>query len=102
MYVLYVLYEVAWLVMVAMNWRDLLKLFWIGTVILLGMLEKAVYFGEYESRNGVGESVSGALISAEFMSALKCILAHVLVIVVSLGYGSQASSTSRSKQNCRC
>ena len=57
MCVLYVLYGIAWLVMLAMNWRDLLRIqFWIGAVILLGMLEKAVYFGEYESINRTGQS----------------------------------------------
>ena len=57
MCVLYVIYGIAWLVMLAMNWRDLLRIqFWIGAVILLGMLEKAVYFGEYESLNSTGLS----------------------------------------------
>jgi len=100
---LYVLYGVAGLLMVAMNWLDLLIfLFWIGTVILLGMLEKAIYFREYKSINGVGKLVNGALISAQLMCAPKCILAHVLVIMVSLGSCSQTSSRSRSERSSRC
>lgn len=34
---LYVIYAVAWLIMSALQWRDLLRIqFWIGAVILLG------------------------------------------------------------------
>ena len=49
MCVLYVLYRIAWMVMLTANWWDLLRIqFWIGTLILLGLLEK---FGEYQSIN---------------------------------------------------
>ena len=52
MCVLHVIYGIVGLVMLAMNWRDLLRMhFWIGAVILLGMLEKTVYLEECESLN---------------------------------------------------
>ncbi|GFN84235.1 transmembrane protein 87b [Plakobranchus ocellatus] len=84
----YIFYGIFWLVMLACNWRDLLRVqFWISAVILLGMLEKAVFFGEYENVNRTGQSVHGAVIFAELVSCAKRTLARMLVIIVSLGYG---------------
>ncbi|XP_076463485.1 transmembrane protein 87A-like isoform X3 [Babylonia areolata] len=84
----YIVYGLVWLVLLACNWRDLLRVqFWIGGVILLGMLEKAVFFAEYENINKTGQSVHGAVIFAELVSCLKRTLARMLVIIVSLGFG---------------
>ncbi|KAL1415895.1 hypothetical protein MTO96_028492 [Rhipicephalus appendiculatus] len=51
-------------------WRDLLRIqFWIGGgVIFLGMLEKAVFYAEYQSINTTGRSVQGAVLFAEVLS----------------------------------
>lgn len=88
MCIIYTLYAVAWLVMSACNFRDLLRVqFWIGGVILLGMIEKAVFYSEYLSVNTTGESVIGAAKCAEVVSAMKRALARMLVIIVSLGFG---------------
>ncbi|XP_059179682.1 transmembrane protein 87A-like [Physella acuta] len=85
---IYIGFGIMWLILLACNWRDLLRIqFWIGGVILLGMLEKAVFFGEYENINNTGQSVRGAIIFAELVSCLKRSLARMLVIIVSLGYG---------------
>ena len=51
------------------------------------MLEKAVFFAEYENVNKTGQSVHGAIIFAELVSCVKRTLARILVIIVSLGYG---------------
>ncbi|XP_042144501.1 transmembrane protein 87A [Ixodes scapularis] len=84
----YVLYAVGWLLVSALQWRDLLRIqFWIGGVISLGMLEKAVYYAEYQSINYTGYSVQGAVLFAEVLSCLKRSLARLLVIIVSLGFG---------------
>lgn len=84
----YILYGVVWLLLLACNWRDLLRIqFWIGAVILLGMLEKAVFYAEYQSISSTGVSVRGAVIFAELVSCLKRMLARMLVIIVSLGFG---------------
>ncbi|KAL8619621.1 hypothetical protein ACOMHN_019676 [Nucella lapillus] len=84
----YIVYGLVWLVLLACNWRDLLRVqFWVGGVILLGMLEKAVFFAEYENINKTGVSVRGAVIFAELVSCLKRTLARMLVIIVSLGFG---------------
>lgn len=72
----------------ALQWRDLLRIqFWIGGVILLGMIEKAVFYAEHSAINSTGLSVKGAVLSAELLSCLKRTLARMLVIVVSLGFG---------------
>ncbi|XP_048394277.1 transmembrane protein 87A-like isoform X1 [Stegostoma tigrinum] len=88
MCIVYVLFGALWLVWSACYWRDLLRIqFWIGAVIFLGMLEKAVFYAEFQSIRYKGQSVQGAVIFAELLSALKRSLARVLVILVSLGYG---------------
>lgn len=88
MCIVYILYAVLWFVWAACYWKDLLRIqFWIGGVIFLGMVEKAVFCAEYENTNAVGSATSGLLIFAELISALKRTLARLLVIIVSLGYG---------------
>lgn len=50
MCIVYVLFGAVWLFWCACYWRDLLRIqFWIGAVIILGMLEKAVFYSEYQS-----------------------------------------------------
>ncbi|KAG9336794.1 hypothetical protein JZ751_003142 [Albula glossodonta] len=88
MVIIYVLFAALWLACSVWYWRDLLRIqFWIGAVILLGMLEKAVFYSEYYSIRYHGEYNEGAVIFAELLSALKRSLARILVLIVSLGYG---------------
>ncbi|KAM8904715.1 transmembrane protein 87A isoform 2-T2 [Spinachia spinachia] len=88
MCIVYVLLAVLWLALLARHWRDLLRIqFWIGGVIFLGMLEKSVYYAEFQSIRYDGLSVQGAAVFAEALSAVKRTLARILVIIASLGYG---------------
>ncbi|CAK6980146.1 Hypothetical predicted protein [Scomber scombrus] len=88
MCIVYVLLALLWSLLSACYWRDLLRIqFWIGGVIFLGMLEKAVYYAEFQSIRYDGLSVQGAVVFAEVLSAVKRTLARVLVIIASLGYG---------------
>ncbi|XP_044747998.1 transmembrane protein 87A [Coccinella septempunctata] len=88
MCVFYVFLGIMWLVFSFMQWRDLLRVqFWIGGVILLGMLEKATFYAEYQSINNTGVRVQGAMLFAEWVSCAKRTLARMLVIIVSLGFG---------------
>ncbi|KAF4517386.1 hypothetical protein B566_EDAN007638 [Ephemera danica] len=88
MCLVYVIYGLAWLIVSFCQWRDLLRIqFWIGGVILLGMLEKAMFYAEYQSINSAGTSVKGAVLLAELVSCGKRTLARMLVIIVSLGFG---------------
>jgi len=84
----YVLYALGWLAVCGRQWRELLRIqFWIGGVIAIGMLEKAVFLAEYETVNRTGHSVWGAVVFAELVSCAKRALARMLVIIVSLGFG---------------
>ncbi|KAJ1154318.1 hypothetical protein NDU88_007071 [Pleurodeles waltl] len=88
MCIVYIFYGLLWLLWSACYWKDLLRIqFWIAAVIFLGMLEKAVYYAEYQNVNSSGLSSQGLLIFAELVSAIKRTLARLLVIIVSLGYG---------------
>lgn len=88
MCLIYVMFGVGWLMVSFRQWRDLLRIqFWIGGVILLGMLEKAVFYAEYQSINSRGTSVKGAVLFAEIVSSAKRTLARMLVIIVSIGFG---------------
>lgn len=88
MCVVYVVFGIIWLLVSFMQWRDLLRIqFWIGGVILLGMLEKAVFYAEYQSINTTGVPVKTAIHIAEWVSCAKRTLARMLVVIVSLGFG---------------
>ncbi|XP_077117318.1 transmembrane protein 87A isoform X1 [Ranitomeya variabilis] len=88
MCIVYVLFGVLWLAWSACYWRDLLRIqFWVSAVIFLGMLEKAVFYAEFQNIRYHGQSVEGAVILGELLSAVKRSLARILVIIVSLGYG---------------
>ncbi|CAL8289001.1 unnamed protein product [Gadus morhua 'NCC'] len=88
MCIVYVLFGALWLFWSACYWRDLLRIqFWIGAVIILGMLEKAVFYSEHQSIRYQGDFVIGAAIFGELLSALKRSLARILFLIVSLGYG---------------
>ncbi|XP_054263065.1 transmembrane protein 87A-like [Macrosteles quadrilineatus] len=88
MCLVYVVLGLAWLIVSFLQWRDLLRIqFWIGGVILLGMLEKAMFYAEYQSINTTGQSAQTAVLLAEFVSCGKRTLARMLVIIVSLGFG---------------
>lgn len=88
MCVFYVILGLIWLTVSFMQWRDLLRIqFWIGGVILLGMLEKATFYAEYQSINSTGSRVQGAMLFAEWVSCAKRTLARMLVVIASLGFG---------------
>lgn len=56
MWILYMLFGLVWLGVSFLQWRDLLRVqFWIGGVILLGMLEKATFYAEFQSINNTGK-----------------------------------------------
>ncbi|CAN2391634.1 Transmembrane protein 87B, partial [Pristimantis euphronides] len=88
MCIMYIVLGLMWFVWSACYWKDLLRIqFWIAAVIFLGMLEKAVFYAEYQNINSTGVSSPGLLIFAELVSAVKRTLARLLVTIVSLGYG---------------
>ncbi|XP_065051994.1 transmembrane protein 87A-like [Rhopilema esculentum] len=88
MSLVYAVYAAGWFVASCLNWRDLLRIqFWIGAVVALGMLEKALFFSEYQNVNHTGEESNGLVVFAELISCVKRTLARILVIIVSMGFG---------------
>lgn len=88
MCVVYAALAISWLVVCLRYWKDLLRIqFWIGAVIMVGMVEKAVFYAEYSNMNESGRSIEGLIELAELTSCLKRTMAHVLVIIVSVGFG---------------
>ncbi len=76
---IYVAMGLVWLIISAKHWRDLLRIqFWIGGVIFLGMLEKAMFYGEFQNINSTGVSTTGLILSAEIISCGKRTLARYL------------------------
>ena len=106
---LYVAMGLGWLMVCALHWRDLLRIqFWIGAVIFLGMLEKAMFYAEFQNINSTGIPTRSLIVLAEVVSCAKRTLARyktvekftlsekifrqinffrMLVIIVSLGFG---------------
>ncbi|XP_030854191.1 transmembrane protein 87A isoform X2 [Strongylocentrotus purpuratus] len=85
---MYSILGLIWIVLLFRQWRDLLRIqFWISVVIILGLIEKAAFVAEYERHNNSGSNTSAGLFFAEELSVLKRTMARMLVIVVSLGYG---------------
>uniref|UniRef100_A0A1I8HQ42 Transmembrane protein 87A n=1 Tax=Macrostomum lignano TaxID=282301 RepID=A0A1I8HQ42_9PLAT len=88
MCLLYLLFGLLWLGLCAKYWREMLRIqFCISGVIFLGMLEKALFYAEYQSINSTGVSVRGAVMLAELVSCVKRSVARMLVLIVCLGYG---------------
>lgn len=78
MCIVYVLFGALWLFWCACYWRDLLRIqFWIGAVIILGMLEKAVFYSEYQSiryKGDYGGSTPPPIPSGPLSAALISVL----------------------------
>lgn len=85
---IYIIYALTWLIMCALNWRDLLRIqFWISAVILLGLIEKAVYIEYYRILNESGKGPLFSFYLALILTCLKRTLARVLIVIACLGYG---------------
>ncbi|CAF1418853.1 unnamed protein product [Adineta steineri] len=85
---IYALFAILWFVWCALYWKELLKIqFWIGGVILIGMIEKSAFLAEYDTLNRNGYKVHYAIVAAEVLSCLKRAVSRMLVVIVALGYG---------------
>ncbi|MFH4978586.1 hypothetical protein AB6A40_005295 [Gnathostoma spinigerum] len=88
MCVFYTVLAIVWLIVCLMHWKDILRIqFWIGAVIIIGMIEKAMFYSEYHTMNHDGKTVQGFIEAAELISCLKRTMSRVLIIIVSVGYG---------------
>ncbi|GMR60459.1 hypothetical protein PMAYCL1PPCAC_30654 [Pristionchus mayeri] len=88
MCIFYAVLAGVWLYMSIRYYRDILRVqYWIGVVIIFGMVEKAVFYTEYQGMNNTGESTDGLIQLAEIVSCAKRTMSRVLIIIVSVGYG---------------
>jgi len=88
MCIVYSLFGFIWLVLSACNYRYRLgNQIWVGGVIVLGMMEKAVFFAVYKEANTNGESTAGAYNISEIVSSMSKAAFRMLVIATSLGFG---------------
>ena len=56
----------------ALHWRDILRIqFWIGGVIFLGMVEKAMFTAEYQNIHNSGKTTQSLILAAEIISCAK-------------------------------
>ncbi|XP_018428465.1 PREDICTED: transmembrane protein 87B [Nanorana parkeri] len=86
MCIMYIVFGFMWFVWSACYWKDLLRIqFWIAAVIFLGMLEKAVFYAEYQNINSTGVTSPGLLVFAELVSSIKPRLGSVMHRVVGMG-----------------
>jgi hypothetical protein len=85
---IYALFAILWCIWCGYHWRELLKIqFWIGGVIIIGMIEKLAFVIEYDTVNRHGYKVHFAIVTAEVLSCLKRTVSRMLVVIVALGYG---------------
>jgi len=84
----YLCMGIGWLVVCSLHFEELLRIqFYIGGVIFMGMLEKAMFYAEFQSINSTGSSTKGLIFAAELVSCAKRTVARMLVIIVSVGFG---------------
>lgn len=84
----YIILACIWFYVCSKHFKDLLRIqFWIGFVIIVGLLEKALFYAEYANMNTTGYSYDGLIEAAEMVSCFKRTVAHVLIIIVACGYG---------------
>eukprot|EP01134_Creolimax_fragrantissima_P001203 CFRG1203T1 len=88
MSLVYLLIATVWLALTAYYWRDILKLqYWISAVILLSMLEMAMFYGWYEHSNLSGQGSKFLLGCSVFVMVAVLTISRMLVLIVCMGYG---------------
>eukprot|EP00041_Stephanoeca_diplocostata_P016232 m.319164 g.319164 ORF g.319164 m.319164 type:complete len:572 (-) comp20298_c0_seq2:277-1992(-) len=84
----YMFVGIAWIVLMAVNYHDLLQLqFWLCAVIGIGMIEFAFAYGNLDYMNKHGSRSAFLFYTTQILHALKSTVARILVLVVAMGYG---------------
>ncbi|XP_038066885.1 transmembrane protein 87A-like isoform X2 [Patiria miniata] len=79
---------IIWLVLLSLQWQNLLGIqFWIGGVMLLGLLVMAISCALFKTVDDYGVAMPGAAVVAELISCSKRSVARMLTLSVSLGHG---------------
>lgn len=73
MCIMYIIFGLLWFVWSSCYWKDLLRIqFWIAAVIFLGMLEKAVFYAEYQNINTTGVSCKFLMQACNVLNYIIC------------------------------
>ena len=87
--VAYLILNVVWLVLIIISIKNLIRLqFVILAVLLLGYAEQFLFLLDYAYMNITGNDPYGLIYVAEIVSAVKRMLARILVVVICLGFGT--------------
>ena len=79
---------VAWFAVCAFHWRELMRLqFLISGVVIMGLFTMVIFYSDYASYNKSGVRRSALMVFANFVFALKKTFARLLCIVVAMGFG---------------
>jgi len=77
-----------WGLLCLVNWKDLLHLqHYVTVVIVLGLLEAATWYFDYQNFNTTGKRPIGPVIIGVLLSSVKRTLSRLLVLIVCMGYG---------------
>ncbi len=88
MSVIYLLIAIAWTMLCAYHWRQLLMLQnCITAVIALSMIEVSLRYFDFATFNKYGVRSVGMMLSAAIFQTVKKTVSRLLVLVVALGYG---------------
>ncbi|VDN59404.1 unnamed protein product [Dracunculus medinensis] len=79
MCIIYAILAILWLFMCLKHWKDILRIqFWIGAVIIIGMVEKTMFYSEYATMNMNGSTVDG------FIEIIEIGHSIVMIVVIEL------------------
>ena len=98
---IYILIGLLWMVVLAISYKNIFKIqLWILLVIILALLEKAIFAGLYTAINRAGVNIEGhpLYVTAELMSSAKNLLAKLL-LVVTFGYGTTVKPSLDTQMN---
>ncbi|KAI6670244.1 hypothetical protein NL676_005129 [Syzygium grande] len=84
----YLVLGLIWFLQFVKRWKDVIQLHYqITAVIGLGMCEMAFWYFEYTNFNSTGYRPMGVTVWAVTFSADKKTVSHMVLLVVSMGYG---------------
>eukprot|EP00298_Acanthocystis_sp_HF-20_P018593 c21992_g2_i1.p1 GENE.c21992_g2_i1~~c21992_g2_i1.p1 ORF type:complete len:491 (-),score=165.17 c21992_g2_i1:156-1595(-) len=100
----YAILGVCWAILCMCYCSDLLHLqHYVSIVIVLGFLESATWYLDYQKFNESGKRAIGPVVAAVILSSVKRTLSRLLVLIVCMGYGvMKPALTATEKQKVIC
>jgi len=85
---MYTLLAIYWVLVCGKHMQQLIQLqYWIGVVILFGMIESTAMYAHYEHWNKAGNASLGILTAGLIAGISKRTFSRVTLVLLSLGYG---------------